>query len=67
MSDPLSDVLGAAPPASVAALPDSTLSRLADQIHSARRHQHDVVEKSVRAAVKGVPLPVRAIVRKALL
>ena len=63
----LSDVLGDGPPDSVAALPRAVLERLANQIEQARRHQADVMAESVRVAVKGVPLPVRGIVRKTLL
>ena len=63
----LAALLGAAPPDSVAGLPDDVLARLADQIDAARRHQKDAVDDSVRTAVTGVPLPVRGIVRKALL
>ncbi len=63
----LSEVLGGQPPDSVAALSAEVLERLANQIHVARRHQAEVMNESVRVAVKGVPLPVRGIVRKALL
>ena len=63
----LSALLGAAPPDSVAGLPDDVLARLADQIVAARRLQKDAVDDAVQTAVTGVPLPVRGIVRKALL
>lgn len=63
----LSDVLGKRPPASIAALPREVLDRLAHQIETARAHQSEVMDESVRVAVKGVPLPVRGIVRKTLL
>lgn len=63
----LSEVLGDRPPDSVAALSSQVLERLANQIEQARRHQAEVMAESVRVAVKGVPLPVRGIVRKALL
>lgn len=66
-SDALADALRAAPPAGVAALPDDVQARLAEQVRAAQRHQSTVVEESVQAAVKGVPLPVRGIIGKALL
>jgi ubiquinone biosynthesis protein UbiJ len=59
--------LGDRPADSVLALPSEVLEHLADQIEKARRHQIDVMAESVRVAVKGVPLPVRGIVRKVLL
>jgi hypothetical protein len=58
--------LGAAPPASVAALDPEVLRRLTEQIEAGRRHHRKVGEDTVQAALKGVPLPVRGIVRKAL-
>lgn len=63
----LTELLGQAPPSSVAGLPDDVLARLAEQITTARRRQKQVVEQAVQTAVTGVPLPVRGIVRKALL
>lgn len=63
----LSDVLGDRPPDSVAALSPEVLERLAHQIENARKHQGEIMDESVRVAVKGVPLPVRGIVRKTLL
>ena len=66
-ADGLSDTLGTPPPASVATLPSEVLRRLTDQICAARTRQNDVMAQSVRVAVDGVPLPVRGIVRKALL
>lgn len=62
----LSNDLGAELPASIAALPEAVLARLLDQLHAARRHQAEIVDSSVKTALKGVPLPVRGIVRKAL-
>ncbi|MEO6886165.1 MAG: hypothetical protein ABI232_07770 [Jatrophihabitantaceae bacterium] len=58
--------LGADLPASIIALPEAALARLLDQLHAARQHQAEVVASSVKSAVKGVPLPVRAVVRRAL-
>ncbi|MFN2562940.1 MAG: hypothetical protein ABR571_16815, partial [Jatrophihabitans sp.] len=62
-----SKALGASPPETVAALASDVLERLANQIDVARRRQAEVMAESVRVAVEGVPLPVRGIVRKALL
>ncbi len=62
----LTESLGAAPPASVAALAPEVLRRLTEQIEAGRRHHRQVAEDTVQAALKGVPLPVRGIVRKAL-
>lgn len=62
----LATELGGELPASVASLPEQVLTRLLEQVHAARRHQAEVLESSVKTAVKGVPLPVRSIVCKAL-
>ena len=64
--DALIAALGTEPPASVASLPPDVLRRLTDQIEAGRRHHRQVAERTVQAALKGVPLPVRGIVRKAL-
>ena len=63
----LTKVLGAAPPDSVRALPAETLTRLAEQIDTAKKNQDADLEKSVQVAIAGVPFAVRGIVRKALL
>lgn len=63
----LEKALGATPPASVLALPDATLARLAEQVETAKRRQDADLEKSVKVAIDGVPFAVRGIVRKALL
>jgi len=39
----LTRVLGARPPASIAALPDDVLTRITQQIRAARKNQDDVV------------------------
>lgn len=57
---------GSLPP-SVTALPEDVRERLAQQVGVAQRHQARVVENAVRDAVEGVPLPVRGIIRTALL
>jgi len=63
----LSSVLGAAPPASVAALPTATLDRLTAQIVASKK-QHEVeMEASVQTAIDGVPFAVRGLVKKAVL
>lgn len=65
--DRLSRVLGDPVTDGVAALPEETLDRLADQIVAARSRQSAMLDQAVRQALCGVPLPVRGIVRKALL
>lgn len=67
MPDELAEVLGEQPPAAVGALPPEVRSRLAGQIEAARRRQAEAMETGVKAALKGVPLPLRSVVRKALL
>jgi hypothetical protein len=64
---PLEALLGKDTPDSVLALDPEVQSRLADQIRAARAHQLQLIEDSINTAVHGVPLPVRGIVRKALL
>jgi len=63
----LTAALGAAPPDSIRALPAETLSRLAEQIGTAKANQDAGMEQSVQTAIAGVPFAVRGIVRKALL
>ena len=63
----LSELLGGVLPDSVAALPPEVLERLAEQVQAARRRQAQQIADAIQVAVKGVPLPVRGIVRKALL
>ena len=67
VSRPLAEVLGEEPPAAVGALPDQVLDRLAGQIEDASRRQAAAMEAGVKSALKGVPLPLRGVVRKALL
>jgi hypothetical protein len=54
------------PSAAIAALPPHTLLRLAGQIDAGRRHHRAVADQAIARALKGVPLPVRGLVRKAL-
>jgi hypothetical protein len=64
--DRLDDALGATAPDPVRALPDDVLDRLVAVIEAGRRHHLRVAEQATEKALKGVPLPVRAIVRTAL-
>jgi len=65
--DDLAKALGAAPPESVSTLPAATLTRLAEQIDTAKKRQDADLATSVQVAIDGVPFAVRGIVRKALL
>ena len=62
----LEKVLRAEPPASVAALPLDVQDRLAEQIVEVKRRQVVTAQAAVDKAIKGVPLPVRGVVRKAI-
>ena len=66
LTEPLTHALGAVPPATVLALPPAVRERLAQQVLSTQAQQQVFVEESVATALKGVPLPVRGIVKKAL-
>lgn len=66
-SSELVGALGEEPPAAIAALPAEVVTRLAGQIEGARRRQAAAMESGVKTALKGVPLPLRGVVRKALL
>ncbi|MDP9116598.1 MAG: hypothetical protein M3O28_04945 [Actinomycetota bacterium] len=46
---------------------DAACSRLADQIDAACARQLQLIDDAVNAAIRGVPLPVRGLVKKALL
>lgn len=63
----LEDVLGGPPPDGVGALPDDVRRRLAGHVETARLRQTEAMSAAVDAAVRGVPLPVRGLVKKALL
>ena len=67
MTDSLEQVLGAAPPAGVAALSEADRTQLLAVIKSARRKQAEDLEASFHATLKHVPFPLRGIVKKALL
>jgi hypothetical protein len=65
--DELAAILGSAPPASVAALPEETLTRLTTQVATAKKQQQAAMAESIEVAIAGVPFAVRGIVKKALL
>lgn len=65
--DDLTTLLGAEPPAAVRRLPEEVRARLARQLAEAKQREQRDIEAAVKTAVNGVPLPVRGIVRKALL
>ncbi len=62
----LTDLLDDEPPAGVLALPEESQRRLAELVVAAREHQQRHSDQAVERALRGVPLPVRGIVRKAL-
>jgi hypothetical protein len=64
--DPLTEVLRAEPPSAVKALPEEELAALAAQVVAARRANAELNTQAVETALRGVPLPVRGVVRKAL-
>ncbi len=66
MPDQLEEALGATPPATVQALPDDVRDRLADQITTARERLVREGEAATQRAIRGVPLPVRGLVRRTL-
>ena len=63
----LSDLLGAAPPDGVTALPADDQARLAGLISAARAKQAADLEAAFAATLKHVPFPVRGLARKMLL
>jgi hypothetical protein len=70
MPDPderLRELLGAEPPASVAALDDAARAALVELLEDSRRRQTRSLEDAFTAALKQVPFPVRGIVKKVLL
>lgn len=66
-ADELAALLGGALPPSVAALPADVLHRLIGQVRATRSRQDAEIERALRAALTGVPLPVRGVVRRAVL
>ncbi|MBJ7337072.1 hypothetical protein [Mycolicibacterium sp.] len=67
MSSELTDALGVEPPSEISALPPEVQARLAGQVEDARTRQAAAMEAGVKKALKGVPLPLRGAIRKALL
>ena len=63
----MEELLGAEPPAGVAALPDTDRERLVTVIRAARRKQAADLEASFHATLKHIPFPLRGLVKKALL
>jgi hypothetical protein len=63
----LAALLGAEPPAGVAALPAEVRADLVSVIADARRHQAASLVEAFDAALRHVPFPVRGIVKKVLL
>lgn len=67
MTDTLRERLGAAPPDSVAALPEQARADLAAVLAEARRAQAASLAAAFEATLKHVPFPVRGVVKKVLL
>lgn len=65
-TDPLAATLRDTPPPAVQALPPELRERLAEQVRAGRARQRQLGEEAVASALKGVPLPVRGLLRKAL-
>ncbi|MBD8871190.1 hypothetical protein [Nocardioides donggukensis] len=66
MPDELTDLLGPDVPASVLALAPERRDRLASLVRAARAREDAEMAEATGAALKGVPLPLRGAVRKAL-
>lgn len=64
--DPLTAILREVPPPAVQALAPELRERLAGQVRAGRARQRRLGEEAVASALKGVPLPVRGLVRKAI-
>jgi hypothetical protein len=65
--DDLQDLLGADPPASIAALSPAVRGELADVLREAEQRQERALEDAFVATLKHVPFPVRGIVKKVLM
>ncbi|MDT4936796.1 MAG: hypothetical protein QOG80_467 [Pseudonocardiales bacterium] len=63
----LRDLLGADPPASVAALPADIRAQLADVIADAHERQAASLAAAFEATLRHVPFPARKIVKRVLL
>jgi len=67
-TDPrLTQLLGAEPPAGIAALSEADQARVVDLIAGARKKQSRDLAESFEAALKHVPFPIRGLVKKTLL
>lgn len=64
--DDLEHLLGSGLPASVQALPEEVRTRLAAQVRAARREEDRLMREATDKALRGVPLPFRGAVKKAL-
>jgi hypothetical protein len=62
----LAELLGSAPPPSVAALPEAARAELARVLAEALARQSAAVEAALADSVKQVPLPLRGLARRAL-
>jgi hypothetical protein len=67
MAESLEQLLGSAPPAGVAQLPESDRAELVSVIIAARRKQAEDLEASFHATLKHIPFPLRGVVKKVLL
>ena len=65
-TDDLEALLGPDLPASVRALPEPVRTRLAAQVRAARREEDRLMREATDKALRGVPLPFRGGVKKAL-
>ncbi len=63
----LRQVLGSAPPDSVAALPAEYQAELVEVIEAALRRQSEDLAASFDTTMRHVPVPLRAVVRRVLL
>lgn len=66
MSDSLTEVLGAPPPAGIGALPEQQQRVLTDMLHRARRGQAAALAKAGDDSLQYIPAPLRGAVRKAV-
>lgn len=64
--DALTRALGGPPPDPVAALPEAVRDRLAGQIEHGRAAHERAGLDAIERALRGVPLPFRSILKKAL-
>jgi hypothetical protein len=64
--DALTKLLGATPPAGIAALSEADRAQLVDVITSAQQTQRESLTKSFDATLRFVPFPLRGVVRRVL-